>query len=73
MARFSPEIRDFGRLFVFMQDKRHSSDYDPSARFPRSVVAGYIDETDRAIARFENAPAADRRAFALYVLLRVRR
>ena len=73
MGRFPPEIRDFGRLFVFMQGQRNYADYDPSARFSRQSVAQLVDESDGTITRFEDTSAADRRAFALYVLLRIRR
>ena len=73
MGRLPPEIRDFGRLFVFMQGQRNYADYDPSARFSRQSVAQLVDESDGTITRFEDTSAADRRAFALYVLLRIRR
>ena len=73
MNMFGAEIRHFGQLFVFLQSQRHSADYDPYARFSRPNVMRLIETTGEAIARFENAAAADRRSFAIHVLLRLRR
>ena len=72
MSRFPAEIRNFGQLFILMQVRRHSADYDPDARFSRFEVTRLIEETDRTITGFKRAPRADQRAFALYVLLRSR-
>ena len=41
--------------------------------FSRSDVMQFIDDTERMIAGFENVDARDRRAFAVFVLLRNRR
>lgn len=73
LGRFPPEIQDFGELFIYMQRRRHTADYDPDANFSRSDVMQFIDDTESAIAGFENLDARDRRAFAVFVLLRNRR
>ena len=73
MSNFPPEVQDFGLLFVRMQSQRHSADYDPYARFSRANVVHLIDATGEAMSRFENTAAADRRSFAIHVLLRLRR
>lgn len=73
MRRFAPEIRRFGDLFIHMQRRLHYADYDPDAGFSRSDVMQFIDETESTIAGFENVDARDRRAFAVYALLRNRR
>ena len=73
MSSFPSEIQNLGRLFVRMQNRRHSADYDPYARFSRGDVMRLIEATEEAIARFENTAAADRRSFAIHVLLRLRR
>ena len=70
--RFPSAIRNFAKLFVSMQMKRHSADYDPDAAFLKSDVIQYIDEAEDAIKQFNSAPRADRRAFAIYVLLDIR-
>ena len=72
MGSFPAEIQDFGRLFVRLQSQRHSADYDPYARLARADVMRLIEATGEAIARFENTAAADRRSFAIHVLLRLR-
>lgn len=69
MRSFTSDIRNFGRLFVEMQQKRHSADYDPDARFKKSDVVADIDRIEDAITRFAAVPPSDRRAFAIYVLL----
>lgn len=73
MASFPLEIQDFGRQFVVMQRQRHRADYVPVTVFTRARVFQYIDETERIIGRFNAAPDADRRAFAVYALFRLRR
>ena len=72
MNRFPEEIQDFGRLFVGMQRKRHAADYDPDARFFRSDVLQFIEETNDTINRFNEVAIRDRRAFAVYVLFNLR-
>ena len=74
MTRFPPEIQGFGEAFVDMQALRHTADYDPDPddSFTRAGTLQRIEESEQAIHRFENAPANDRRAFAIYVLLRLR-
>lgn len=73
LGRFPPEIQRFGELFIYMQRRRHYADYDPDANFSRSDVMQFIDDTEGVIAGFESVDARDRRAFAVYVLLRNRR
>lgn len=70
--RFPSAIRNFAKLFVSTQMKRHSADYDPDATFLKSDVIQDIDEAENAIMRFNEAPRNDRRAFAIYVLLDIR-
>ena len=73
LRRFGPEIRRFGEQFVYMQRERHAADYDPDANYSRSDVIQFVDDTEGVIAEFEGVDARDRRAFAVYVLLRNRR
>ena len=74
MGRFPPEIQGFGEEFADMQALRHIADYDPDPEdtFIRAGVLEYIERSETAILEFDNAPAADRRAFAIYVLFRLR-
>ena len=56
-----------------MQHKRHTADYDPEARFTKSVVTKDIDRVEDVIRDFADAPIKDRRAFAIHVLLNQRK
>jgi hypothetical protein len=38
VTKFPKEIEDFANAFLAMQDKRHSADYDPHAKFTKSEV-----------------------------------
>ncbi len=74
MNRFPPEIQDFGEEFADMQVLRHIADYDPDPEdpFTRAGVLEHIEDSEQAIHELENTTAADRRAFAIHVLLRLR-
>lgn len=72
MLRFPTEVMEFAEHFVFMQELRHSADYDPDASFDRSQVAQLVEETLRLNQLFKGTPRADQRAFSIYVLLRSR-
>ena len=73
MARFPPAVQDFAGWFMEVQRYRHYADYAPVTAFSRANVVRMVDTTEGIIARFNAAPAGERRAFAIYVLLRVRR
>jgi uncharacterized protein (UPF0332 family) len=73
LAKFPQEIQDFANVFVQMQAKRHNADYDPEARFYKSAVLNDIDTVEAVIAAFDKAPVKDRRAFAVLVMLKLRR
>lgn len=72
-THFPRAIRDFAGQFVKMQEIRHKADYDPFEPFTRSDVLQLIEETRAAIEVFENVPSRDRRAFAVFVLFKLRR
>ena len=72
ITRFPDEIQDFASHFAYMQAKRHDADYNPDASFSKADVAQGIDDAERAIMLFNEAPIRDRRAFAVYVLLDIR-
>lgn len=73
MNRLPAEIRDFGKLFVEMQELRNLADYAPGATFSLSTVVERIDRAEEAIARFSSVEISQRRALATYVLFRSRR
>lgn len=70
LKQFPKEIEDFGNAFIALQNKRHSADYDPSARYFKSSVEQDIDIAASAIANLLSASARDRRAFAAFVLFK---
>lgn len=72
MGKFPKEIQSIGRTFVEMQRQRHTADYDPSAKYYRDEVMQLIDVTQKAMTDFQNTTPADRKAFAIYVLLKTR-
>ena len=72
VANFPSEIRYFARTFVDTQQDRHCADYDPDVSFVKADVMRLIDYAEDAIRRFQQVPARDRRAFAVYVLLPTR-
>lgn len=72
---FPPGIEGFAEVFVDMQGKRHRADYDPRApdgRWRKFEVVEDIAAAAETIARFEASPLRDRRAFAVFVLLKSR-
>ena len=72
MSRFSLGIRRFGQLFVLMQRERQAADYDPNASFSRPEAMEFVNEAAGVIAEFENVDPSERRAFAIFVLFRLR-
>ena len=72
IRQFPVEIQDLANVFVDMQKKRHSADYDPDAVFSKPEVLQDIDEAETVIRGFPAASAKDRRAFAVYLLLDIR-
>lgn len=72
VSGFPPEVQYFARTFVESQRQRHLADYDPDISFTRADAAQLINLAEDAIVRFLQAPARDRRAFAVYVLLPAR-
>jgi hypothetical protein len=73
MSKFPADVANFGTVFVAMQLKRHSADYDPYAKFYKSEVLNDKASVDAAIRAFEVCDVKDRRAFASWVLMKKRR
>lgn len=72
VSRFPQSVQNFAELFTEMQRLRQSADYDPASSFSRAYVINLVSETTRAVTRFDSADAGDRRAFAVFVLFRLR-
>ena len=73
IQKFPSEIQDFANLLVERQRERHEADYNPNATFTNSAVQQSITEARDTIARFNSASTNDRRSFAVYLLLKIRR
>lgn len=73
VQRFPGPIQDFAALFITMQQKRHSADYDPFHKSTKSEVNVDIARVEAAIAGFEGCDIIDRRAFAAFVIFKFRK
>ena len=72
IREFPPGIQHFANAFLDLQRKRHQADYASAGDFPKRIVLQNISDAADAIARFQQAPVKDRRAFAVYLLLNLR-
>lgn len=72
LSEFPQELQDFANLFVTLQEKRHSADYDPDAKAYKSAVLLDIGQVESVIDGFEAVSLKDRRAFAAFVLFKQR-
>ena len=72
MRGYPAAVRNFSEQFVKMQVMRHTADYHPESSFDKQEVMDVIDESRDAIDGFLAAPPEDRRAFAVYLLTKVR-
>ncbi len=73
IRRFPAGVQDFAAKFVGMQQKRHTADYAPDGTFAKIDVLRDITAAAETIRQFQRVPVKDRRAFAVYVLLSVRK
>ncbi len=58
--------------FVTLQVARHDADYDPALRLSRADALTHVALAEEAIAQLRAAERADRRAFAILLLLKRR-
>ena len=72
LGRFPQQIVDFAGVFVELQEKRHSADYDPFLKLSRPEILTEIDNAEAAIMDFRSCPGDDRRSFCAHILLRDR-
>lgn len=72
IQRFPKEIQDFANQFAQTQTKRHEADYNPGSVFATSDVLVTIASAEAAIKDFKKAAKKDKRAFAVWILLKSR-
>lgn len=73
VQRLDPAVQGFLSVWKTMQHARNEADYDPWARLYKSGVEDNIKTIRKAIQGFDAAPAADRRALGILVLVKNRR
>ena len=71
-SRFSTAICALAERFVSLQSRRHRADYDPEVPFSQREILAEIEQASQLIADFRNTPAQERRAFAIFILMRER-
>lgn len=69
---FHVNVQDFANVFVNLQERRHSADYDPHFRLTKSEVLSDIELAADVIIRFGQVPIAEKRRFAAQVLFKKR-
>ena len=72
IKEFPDGVRQFADVFLDLQAKRHQADYASSGNLPKRIVLQDIIAVADAITLFQQVPAKDRRAFAVYLLLNLR-
>ena len=72
IIRFPEDLQKFAALFAALQREREAADYEPDMPYSRYRAAEFVQEARKAIRHLDSADASDQRAFALYVLMRVR-
>ena len=75
LKAFPKPIADFAYQFVALQRKRHKADYAPAERYTttKTEVIRDLDNARGLIQGFEGVDRKHRRAFAVYLLLPIRR
>lgn len=71
-SRFATPIQRLADYFVFAQSRRHLADYDPNVNFVHQEILTAITEASEYITAFRSTPPQERRAFAVYILMRER-
>ncbi|MCA3450318.1 MAG: hypothetical protein LW715_01515 [Rhodobacter sp.] len=66
-------IQALADSFVSLQEHRHRAEYNPDQSFTKKEAAFIVGLARSAVAAIDIAPARDRRAFAIHVLLPYRK
>lgn len=68
-APIEEELRSLAGLFVDLQARRHSADYDIGVKFTRLEVLALIRKTRRTVQKWRTAPKSENRRVFLTALL----
>lgn len=68
----SSEVRKLTTLLPDLKGRRHAADYDPAARFTKSVVLRDIGATEAVLDAFDRSSPNDQRELAALLLFRER-
>ena len=71
-GRFSPAVCELADRFVFFQSRRHQADYDPDESFTPQEALAAVTQVESIISDFRAVAERERRAFAVFVLMRER-
>jgi uncharacterized protein (UPF0332 family) len=69
---FPQPIKDCADAFVELQKQRHNADYDPNYRITRLEALEAVTRAKQAVKDLQKSPLADRKAFAVQVLIKKR-
>ena len=72
VLRFPEDIQKFADIFATLQREREAADYESDWTHSRFRADELVEEARQAVRYLDSADASDQRAFALYVLMRVR-
>lgn len=65
-------MEDFANQFRMSQTARHEADYDPYRVSKLSEAIEYIESSEQAIRDLQGLPIKDRRALAVWLILKPR-
>ena len=68
--RFARPIQVLARRLPDFQSRRHRADYNPENSLTQQEVLAAVSQVEDVIANFQAVPEQERRAFAIYILMR---
>ena len=71
-TRFAVEVQILADYFPAIQHLRHQADYDPDKIFVQQEILSTVAEASARVDIFRSASPRERRAFAVFVLMRER-
>jgi len=69
---FPAYIVQFAESFTLLQEERYRADYDPTAAYTKAETLIHVQTARQAIRDLRNGSKPDRKAFAIWVMLKAR-